>query len=162
MDWHAKERTRSVWDYIFSTREKFLNPKYDPEVDDHIQGKERIILPDKDSVRWWAEVFGRSDAELNGPILAPSSRPAEYVASPRPSVNITPPVVAGIETADQSFGETSKFSAPPATTRAVAQSQETISSGLARLGIGRGGSSSSRAGSPRTSTSREEMEVEMQ
>ncbi len=58
-------RTRSVWDYFLSRRDGFLNPKYDPIVDDNVRGKERLIFPRIDEVRWWAEIFGRSDEEMN-------------------------------------------------------------------------------------------------
>lgn len=58
-------KTRSVWDYFLSRRDGFLNPKYDPVVDDNVRGKERLIFPRVEEVRWWAEVFGRSDEEMN-------------------------------------------------------------------------------------------------
>ena len=64
----AAERTRSVWDYFLSRREQFLNPKYDSgAVDDRVSGRERLIFPRPEEVRWWNEVFGRTDAEMNGP-----------------------------------------------------------------------------------------------
>ncbi|RMZ84120.1 hypothetical protein DV738_g661, partial [Chaetothyriales sp. CBS 135597] len=60
------ETTRSVWDYFLSRKHEFLNPNYDPVVDDKVRGKERLILPRTDEVRWWHEVFGRTDEEMNG------------------------------------------------------------------------------------------------
>ncbi|RMZ75566.1 hypothetical protein DV737_g5235, partial [Chaetothyriales sp. CBS 132003] len=60
------DRTRSVWDYFLSRKQEFLNPNYDPVVDDKVRGKERLILPRTDEVRWWHELFGRSDEEMNG------------------------------------------------------------------------------------------------
>jgi myotubularin-related protein 6/7/8 len=68
VDMKAKERTRSVWDYFLAKRKQFLNENYDAIVDDHIPGKECLMLPRKDDVRWWAELFGRTDAEMNGPL----------------------------------------------------------------------------------------------
>ncbi|KAF2400155.1 phosphatases II [Trichodelitschia bisporula] len=62
----ARQRTRSVWDYFLARREQFVNEQYDPVVNDHVVGRERILLPRKDDVRWWADVFGRTDSEMNG------------------------------------------------------------------------------------------------
>jgi myotubularin-related protein 6/7/8 len=61
----VSERTRCVWDYFLSRKEQFLNPRYDPTVDDNIRGKERLIFPRVEEVRWWSEVFGRTDEEIN-------------------------------------------------------------------------------------------------
>ncbi|KAF2274966.1 phosphatases II [Westerdykella ornata] len=63
----AAQRTRSVWDYFLCRKQEFLNEKYDPVVDDSIRGKERMIFPQRGKVRWWAEVFGRADEDMNGP-----------------------------------------------------------------------------------------------
>lgn len=65
------ERTRSVWDYFLSRKEQFLNPKYDARpIDDRVAGRERLIFPHIDEVRWWNDVFGRTDAEMNGPAIS--------------------------------------------------------------------------------------------
>ena len=58
-------RTRCVWDYFLSRRDGFLNLKYEPVVDDNVRGNERLIFPRVEEVRWWAEIFGRSDEEMN-------------------------------------------------------------------------------------------------
>ena len=60
------ERTRSVWDYFLARKQQFLNDTYDGIIDDHTRGQERLIFPDIDRVRWWAEAFGRTDEEMNG------------------------------------------------------------------------------------------------
>lgn len=73
-DANVKGRTRCVWDYFLSRRDGFLNPKYDPVVDDNLRGKERLIFPKLDEVRWWAEVFGRSDEEMNFGIAGAKAR----------------------------------------------------------------------------------------
>ena len=59
------ERTKSVWDYFLSRKGQVLNPQYDPVVDDNVRGKERLIFPRTKEVRWWNELFGRSDEEMN-------------------------------------------------------------------------------------------------
>lgn len=66
-DTHAREKTRSVWDYFLSRKPDFINPSYDATIDDRQSGRERLLFPkigDSD-VRWWAPCFGRSDAEMN-------------------------------------------------------------------------------------------------
>ena len=63
---NLSERTKSVWDYFLSRKQEFLNPKYDPVIDDNVRGKERLIFPRTDEVRWWNEIFGRTDEEMNG------------------------------------------------------------------------------------------------
>jgi myotubularin-related protein 6/7/8 len=64
-DANVMGRTRCVWDYFLSRRDSFLNPQYDPVVDDNVRGKERLIFPRVEEVRWWSEIFGRSDEEMN-------------------------------------------------------------------------------------------------
>lgn len=97
----ARERTRSVWDYFLARRYQFINPKYDPLIDDNKRGNERLIFPRLNEVRWWSEVFGRTDAEMNG--IRPSG---SVITTPgRENSPIPrPPVVTGIETAEQSVG----------------------------------------------------------
>lgn len=113
----AAERTRSVWDYFLCRREEFLNPKYDPTVDDNVRGKERIIFPKKSEARWWAELFGRTDEEMNrfGP-QAPSNMFLPPISSMAGSSHdwsmasgtSTPipqePIVTGTETAEKATG----------------------------------------------------------
>ncbi|KAF3770072.1 phosphatases II, partial [Cryphonectria parasitica EP155] len=64
------ERTVSVWDHFLARREAFVNPDYDPEVNDHIRGKERLIFPCLDDIRWWHQLFGRTYKEMNGSLDA--------------------------------------------------------------------------------------------
>lgn len=104
----AYDRTRSVWDYFLCRREEFLNPSYDSVVDDSIRGNERIIFPKKGEARWWAEVFGRTDEEMNrfGPQAPPNllTPQTSNVSSPPNgrSGTSTPipqePIVTGTET----------------------------------------------------------------
>ncbi|KAL9037965.1 MAG: hypothetical protein Q9214_005471, partial [Letrouitia sp. 1 TL-2023] len=81
VDSRVSEKTRSVWDYFLSRREQFLNDRYDATVDDNVRGSERLILPVTGEVRWWSEVFGRADIEMNGSgLVAP---PMGGAASPQ-------------------------------------------------------------------------------
>ncbi|KAF2502587.1 phosphatases II [Lophium mytilinum] len=169
----AAQRTRSVWDYFLSRRPEFTNPKYDPTVDDSIRGKERMIFPDSRKIRWWPELFGRLDEEMNGKAGPPPGAPAALspsssmvsnssnnpngLATPSRSGATTPvladPIVTGVETSEYATG----VAAQPKPAASMAQA-------FASLGIGSGGSSPQpspqRGRSPRPS--REEMEVEMQ
>ncbi|KAI0022060.1 protein-tyrosine phosphatase-like protein [Xylariomycetidae sp. FL0641] len=61
----ASERTRSVWDYFLSRKHEFLNPDYNATIDDRQSGRERLLFPKLSEVRWWAQCFGRTDAEMN-------------------------------------------------------------------------------------------------
>lgn len=65
----AAERTRSVWTLFSSTDPKYLNPLYDPSLDDPAarghDADQGVLLPDpKDVVFWW-ELFGASDDDMN-------------------------------------------------------------------------------------------------
>lgn len=106
----AKERTRSVWDYFLCRKQEFMNPKYDPEIDDAVRGKERMIFPRKGEARWWAECFGRTDEEMNvfGPQAPPSLTPQTSNASHDRSGTSTPiihePIVTGTETVESATG----------------------------------------------------------
>jgi hypothetical protein len=74
------ERTRSVWAYFLSRRHEFTNDRYDPTVDDHVKGRERLIFPRLGDVRWWHQVFNRTDDEMNSAINA-SIATAERIAA---------------------------------------------------------------------------------
>lgn len=68
------ERSRSVWDYFLARKEQFVNDQYDATIDDHIQGKERLIFPDPTGVQWWFELFGRTSEEMNAPVASAPSK----------------------------------------------------------------------------------------
>ena len=76
------ERTRSAWDYFLARREMFTNEQYDSEIDDNVRGKERLIFPDLKKVKWWAEVFGRTDDEMNATIRSSVLQPEKTDAEP--------------------------------------------------------------------------------
>ncbi|KIW25081.1 uncharacterized protein PV07_10751 [Cladophialophora immunda] len=129
------ERTRSVWDYFLARKQEFLNPKYDPVIDDNIRGKERLIFPKPDEVRWWNELFGRTDDEMNAkpqPLVKPQTNgasegggtelwtslsdaggsQADYSSSvSAPVSRARTPVLVGLETSEASVGLTSSLSA---------------------------------------------------
>lgn len=137
VDCKARERTRSVWDYFLARREEFTNSQYDPNIDDHQRGKERLIFPRVNETRWWNEIFGRTDAEMNGP------RPS----APGDSTSERTSVLTGIETSDHSQNGASHLE--PNTASAEMPS---VTSGVSKLAF-----------SPECSANRsKELEVEMQ
>ncbi|KAJ2907237.1 phosphatase protein [Zalerion maritima] len=59
------ERTSSVWDYFLSRRDMFTNKQYDDTIDDTVRGKERLLFPNMKDIKWWHELYGRTDEEMN-------------------------------------------------------------------------------------------------
>jgi len=112
------EKTRSVWDYFIARKHEFMNPDYEPIVDDNIRGKERLIFPRTDEVRWWNEVFGRTDEEMNGPKTGgphfnstgdgesefSSSLGVRSQTSSMPVSRPRTPVLIGVETSEEAIG----------------------------------------------------------
>jgi len=142
---NAYQRTRSVWDYFVSRREQFINPDFDPTIDDKVVGQERLIFPEPNKVRWWPEVFGRTDEEMNGTATAPAfSLPKE-----------DEPVVTGIESADVAAGPTANgngtgpYGYESNNPLSVSSSTDRLANRLSGLGYGRASAPSSR---PRTPT----------
>lgn len=146
------ERTRSVWNYFLSRKEQFLNEKYDGDIDDNVRGQERLILPIPGQVRWWNEVFGRTDAEMNGPIKRPYNQGLDGANS-----NFTD-IVTGVETAGDTAGAgvSGKVISNDNATESM---KSTLVAGVANLGIGIG---KGKDGRRTPSGVQQEMEVEMQ
>lgn len=143
------EKTRSVWDYFLSRKEQFMNDRYDETIDDNERGHERLIFPRIGEVRWWNEVFGRTDAEMN-------SRPLPRSHIQGPDVNGNHTVLTGVETADNAVRPGVVPRSPP---NGLVASMPTLAAGVAALGIGKS-KGTNRGKSP--SRARDEMEVEMQ
>ncbi|KAH3990951.1 hypothetical protein HBI56_238950 [Parastagonospora nodorum] len=182
IDARARERTRSVWDYFLCRKQEFMNPKYEPEIDDSVRGKERMIFPRKGEARWWAECFGRTDEEMNaaGPQAPPNLMPQTSNASNGRSGTSTPvphdPIVTGTESAEgatgagttaelpltHALGEHSASvphaSSPSPLDAAAALGQDIrqgLAAGIEKLGIGKpSGSAADRAASPASGQSR--------
>jgi len=179
----ARDRTRSVWDYFLARKEQFVNDAYDAVVDDTVAGKERIVFPRKDDVRWWAEVFGRADTEMNGP--PPSA--ADALRELRERADLDVPALTAVESAaetrsvgsamraERPFDERprSHTASPNRSGTPLSQgpaerlapfahgASETLSAGLAAMGLGSGSGALRRDKSPRGVKEQEMMEVEM-
>jgi hypothetical protein len=149
VDTNARERTRSVWDYFLARREQFTNPQYDPEIDDHQRGKERLIFPRVKETRWWNEVFGRADAEMNGPV--PAGAPV-VAGTDSPGGNRAP-VLTGIETA---YGSSNTEGSGHNIQSAATSGMAAVQAGFSNLSVFKGQDSESKPDKP------QEMEVEMQ
>lgn len=117
VDAKISQKTKSVWDYFLARKQEFANPEYDPIIDDNVRGKERLIFPKIDQVRWWHGLFGRTDEEMNGglklaKINGESDKESEmssYGMQSQVSVSVPvsrarTPVLTGVETAETAVG----------------------------------------------------------
>ncbi len=137
-----------------------MNKDYDGgKIDDHVKGQERLIFPKLDKVRWWHEVFNRSDQDMNGSTNAVTERylgQYDGIAGRRS-------VLTGVETANITAGAGATKQVPPNGNVAIATGAlANLRDGIAGLGIG-----NLRAGSGTKSPAgkavvQQEMEVEMQ
>ncbi|KAK6544482.1 hypothetical protein TWF694_001176 [Orbilia ellipsospora] len=94
------KRTRSVWDYFLGRRAEWMNPNYDTSVDADERGVGgRVIFPPVTGVKWWPELYGRTNEEMNGRASIfgragePSPMRAASVTPGSPSVSRQSPVV---------------------------------------------------------------------
>lgn len=155
---HVAERTRSVWDHFLSRREQFTNPSYDGTIDDKVPGKERLLFPDMRKVRWWPEVFGRTDEEMNGSVHAPAA------SLPKENGALREPLIRGIENSEMSIGPAANGSSTGASSplpsqlqnnigaSAFANGAEKLSTSLANLGFGVRSTAASSASNSRSRT----------
>lgn len=111
VDAKAAERTSSVWDYFLCRKQEFTNPDFDPTIDDLVKGQERILLPHLKGVRWWYQLFGRTDDEMNGALDAAATAESERIAAV--STFSYPSVIQAEEPEAQA--STSSQKAPPLT-----------------------------------------------
>jgi len=163
VDARAAERTKSVWDYFLADRHKFVNPEWDGgEVDDHVRGKERLIFPHLDKVRWWAELFNRKDHEMNGPA---NPVPERYPGTSTPREGNNTSILSEVHTAHSDIvsGSPRELYTGNASPRQLnsgnAAGLSGLRSSISNLSIGQLGSGS---GTSRPAARRQEMEVEMQ
>ncbi|ODV85162.1 hypothetical protein CANARDRAFT_28459 [[Candida] arabinofermentans NRRL YB-2248] len=57
-DLQLEVKTRSVWDYFKSRKQEFTNPDYVEYTD--------VLYPNYSNVKFWFQLYGKSDQELNG------------------------------------------------------------------------------------------------
>ena len=128
-------------------------------IDDNVRGQERLLLPLTSEVRWWHELFGRTNSEMNGP--PPSAR--KFTTSPSPATDrapAPPTVLTGVETADNAVGA----GAPGSSANEMADNgaMSSLAAGVAALNAGARRSQDGRKSPSGLSQAKQEMEVEMQ
>ncbi|OLN81808.1 Phosphoinositide 3-phosphatase [Colletotrichum chlorophyti] len=69
-DARVAERTSSVWDYFLSRKPEFINKDYDPTINEYVKGQGSVIIPDLKDIRWWHQLFNRTDEEMNSQLNA--------------------------------------------------------------------------------------------
>ena len=105
------EKTASVWDFLNSPPETELNlnPDYDPSLDDPARRESGadmgVLFPNPKDVRFWCDLYGRTDEEMNGkfvtrqvaqgpefvaPIETAEDDPATLTGTNPPSPSISP------------------------------------------------------------------------
>ncbi|GME91047.1 unnamed protein product [[Candida] boidinii] len=82
----VETKTRSVWDYFKSRKIEFSNPNYIKEdvnvkVNDNDGDDDQIIYPKVKDVKFWFQLFGKSDGELNYNPYGFENSGGEYVDS---------------------------------------------------------------------------------
>lgn len=97
--------TVSVWDYMNSPPrpERYTNPDYNPALDDPISraptADQGVLFPNPKDVRFWHELYGRGDEEMNGRYItthaSPSAlsiveNPQEDPGFPETTVSVSP------------------------------------------------------------------------
>jgi myotubularin-related protein 6/7/8 len=88
------ERTCSVWDFFNSPAEmeKNRNQDYDPSLDDptsRASGADMgVLFPNPKDIRFWNELYGRTDEEMNGRIIMAASKPGEVTENLEDEVGI--------------------------------------------------------------------------
>ncbi|KAK4230891.1 putative phosphoinositide 3-phosphatase [Podospora fimiseda] len=123
-----RERTHSVWGYFLSRRQEFTNDQYDPIIDDHTKGRERLIFPRLNEVRWWHQVFNRTDDEMNGYLNAAAAT-AESIAAYQNSSGLSDPYGTGKDSTSQSE-EPSLCSASPSPQPQSLTSSQSVLAGV--------------------------------
>jgi hypothetical protein len=158
--------TLSVWSHFLARRAEFTNKDYDAEIDDHVKGKERLIFPRLDKVRWWNQVFNRSDKDMNGPSNHVTERYLNNSSS-FASLPVHRTVLTGVETAhlptthhgaNEALGSGVTRNVSNGNPGRIAQLRDGISS----LGIGSVMGAGGAGGTKSPKKVPREMEVEMQ
>jgi len=75
------EATISPWDWFNSPEEmvKNKNDEYDPSLDHPKSGDMGVIFPNPKDVRFWHELYGRTDEEMNGRIFVTQAAGVEVL-----------------------------------------------------------------------------------
>ena len=110
-------RTVSIWDFFNSPAEmaQNRNSAYDPTLDDpsrrEADSDMGVLLPNPKDVRFWHELYGRTDEEMNGRIFVSQGQNVGFT-SPMDGAE-DDPVLQGATTPDFCQGSPSKVSPLP-------------------------------------------------
>ncbi|KAF8163566.1 protein phosphatase [Crassisporium funariophilum] len=114
------ERTVSVWD-LFNTPSEMaqnLNHTYDPTLDDPARrttdADMGVLLPNPKDVRFWHELYGRTDEEMNGRVVLAQGRDVELLGPVEGADD--DPVIQRSLTPDVTQGSPSKAAPVPLST----------------------------------------------
>lgn len=135
LDAKVTERTRSVWDYFLAREAQFRNERYDADIDDNVRNRERLLFPNTKKVRWWHELFGRTDEEMNGPVW--SNADAEMVNGSQGSADT-------LATSEGALGEGVSIGGstvldddgPKEGDARLSEGVQQVAAGLAKMGVG--------------------------
>ncbi|KAI0647522.1 phosphatases II [Trametes meyenii] len=90
------DRTVSVWDFFNSPPEVELNknPLYDPSLDDptRLKADMGVLMPNPRDVRFWHELYGRSDEDMNGKFVVKQAAEEPELTAPLDSAEADPAV----------------------------------------------------------------------
>ncbi|KAF7793129.1 hypothetical protein EIP86_004238 [Pleurotus ostreatoroseus] len=131
------ERTASVWDFLNSPPETELNcnPDYDPSLDDPARREPGadmgVLFPNPKDVRFWFELYGRTDEEMNGKFVTKQVAQGPEVLAPVEGAD-EDPAVAPIATPT-----------PPSPSMSPKPPAGSISPSLSRMALQRAASPSS-------------------
>lgn len=79
------DRTISVWDFLNAPLEnqKNVNPSFDPSLDNPSRRDPKadmgVLFPNPKDVRFWNELYGRSDEEMNGKAVVAEVQGADII-----------------------------------------------------------------------------------
>ena len=108
------DRTVSIWDFLNSPAETVQNrnPAYDPTLDDpssrSADSDMGVLLPNPKDVRFWHELYGRTDEEMNGKLFVPQGQNADFTGLVDSAED--DPVLQGATISDFIQGSPSKMS----------------------------------------------------
>ena len=108
------DRTVSIWDFLNSPAETVQNrnPAYDPTLDDPTRRSTDsdmgVLLPNPKDVRFWHELYGRTDEEMNGRLFVPQGQNFEFTSAVDSAED--DPVLQGATIPDLFQGSPSKVS----------------------------------------------------
>ena len=80
--WSGMEKTHSAWEWfnMAENKEKWVNSLYDSALDDPKKGDMGVLTPNPKDVRFWNELYGRTDEEMNGRVVTGQAIGVDAVA----------------------------------------------------------------------------------